>query len=106
MLHINLVSKMTDEQLGELLRYTPGFSQKNLEKIKQLSLEKIKVKEIPDKRKMSMRKLAIIAVAAVFFLVTSTAVFAATGGLEQFLAHFNPNFGEFAVAHSIILPMR
>ncbi|MCL2204846.1 MAG: hypothetical protein FWB88_13025 [Defluviitaleaceae bacterium] len=39
-----------------------------------------------------------VAAAAILLLVTSTAVFAATGGLEQFLARFNPNFGEFAIA--------
>ncbi|MCL2565209.1 MAG: hypothetical protein FWE24_05285 [Defluviitaleaceae bacterium] len=97
MLPKNLISELSDEQLDELLVYTPDFSQTNLDNIKRLSLEKLNTAEIPLKRKTSMRKLTIIA-AAILLLVTSTAVFATTGGLEQFLARFNPNFGEFAIA--------
>lgn len=96
--HKDLISELTDKQLSELLAYTPGFTQENLDNILEISLEKINSTTTPIRRKISMRKLATIAIAAVFLLVTSTAVFAASGGLEQFLARFNPNFGEFAIA--------
>jgi len=96
----NIISELPEEQLDKLLAYTPDFSEKNLENIKQLSLEKLNIKEnqIRGRKKTSMRKLAVIAAAAVLLLATSTAIFAATGGLEQFLSRFNPNFGEFAIA--------
>jgi len=99
MLSKNLVSKLPEEQLDELLAYTPDFSDKNLENIKRLSLEKMNTMESPTKRRRpSMRKLAAMIAAAVLILVTSTAIFATSGGLEQFLTRFNPNFGEFAIA--------
>ena len=91
-----LISELTDEQLDELLEYTPGFSETNIENIKRLSLEKINRPEA--KRRLSMKKIVTISIAAALFLLTSTAIFATSGGLEQFLARFNPNFGEFAIA--------
>ena len=97
MRHKNLVSELSEEQLDELLAYTPEFSQRNLENIKRLSLEKANEKQLPIRRKMSIKKLSTIA-AAVLLLITSTAVFAATGGFAYFLAPFNQNFGEFAIA--------
>ena len=94
----SLISELSEEQLDELLEYTPSFSEKNLENIQRLSLEKINTKENPTKRRLSMKKIASIAVAAVLLLATASTIFAGAGGLEQFLARFNPNFGEFAIA--------
>jgi len=94
----NLISELSDQQLDELLAYTPNFSEQNLDNIKRLSLEKINAEAVPARRKMSMRKLATFMVAAALLIITSTAAFASNGGLEQFLARFNPNFGEFAIA--------
>ena len=93
-----LISELSEEQLDELLTYTPVYSDANLENIKRLSLQKIKSDETPSRRKMSMRKVVAIIAAAVLVLATSTGIFAASGGLEHFLARFNPNFGEFAIA--------
>jgi len=92
----NPISELSDEQLDELLAYTPSFSEKNLENIKRLSLEKMK--ESPVKRRISMKKIAVMAVAAALFLLTSSVIFATGGGLEHFLARFNTSFGEFAIA--------
>ncbi|MCL2224649.1 MAG: hypothetical protein FWB96_06755 [Defluviitaleaceae bacterium] len=90
----NLISELTEKQLDELLSYTPSFSEKNLENIKRLSLEK--VKERPPRR-ISMKKFITIVAAATFFIIASTAIFAGGGGLEQFLARFDSNFGELAI---------
>jgi len=49
-------------------------------------------------RKIMKKRLSFAsAIAAVLILVSATA-YATTGGLEGFLARFNPNFGEFAIA--------
>jgi hypothetical protein len=96
MLPKNLISELSEEQLDELLAYAPSFSQKNLENIKRLSLEKLNPRE--NRRRTSMKKLIAIVAAAVLFLITSSALFAASGGLEYFLARFNTNFGELAIA--------
>ena len=112
----HLISELSEEQLDELLAYAPDFSDRNLENIKRLSLEKINTPvsersmgetscqvstqkiETSLRRSFSMKKLFAIAAAAVFLLATATTIFAATGGLEAFLFRFNPNFGEFAIA--------
>jgi len=98
MLSKNLVSELSEEQLDELLAYTPDFTEKNLENIKMLSLKKLDSPEIPRRRTLSMRKVIAMAAAAIIILATSTGIFAASGGLEHFLARFNPSFGEFAIA--------
>lgn len=96
----NLVSELSEQQLNELLTYTPGFSQENIENIKRLSLEKITTKESPPRRRIPMKKIISLVAAAILLLATSTIIFAATtgGGLDQFLSRFNPSFGEFAIA--------
>ena len=94
----NLIFDFSEEQLDELLAYAPSFSEKNIENIKRLSLEKINSQESPIRRNFSMKKVFSLVAAAVFLLATATTIFAATGGLETFLSRFNPNFGEFAIA--------
>jgi len=87
----SLISELSDTQLDELLAYVPEFSENNLENIKRLTHQKTR-------RKFSMKKLATTIAAAALFIATSTGIFAASGGLDDFLARFNPNFGEFAIA--------
>jgi len=96
----NLLSQLSEEQLNELLTYTPDFSDTNLENIKRLSLEKVNASKKPARRRFPMKKITALIAAAVFLLATTTIIFAATvsGELEQFLSRFNPNFGEFAIA--------
>lgn len=44
-----------------------------------------------------MKKVFAIAAVVAVFLITSSVIFAGGGGLENFLARFNANFGEFAI---------
>lgn len=89
-----LASDLSEKQLDELLAYTPDFSEKNIENIKRLSLEK--ALKTP-RRNFSMKKVFAIAAVVAVFLIGSSVIFAGGGGLEQFRARFNPNFIELAI---------
>ena len=56
------------------------------------------IANVNHKRAKRPMKLSFAMVALAVFLLLSGTVYAATGGLEQFLERFNPNFGEFVVA--------
>ena len=43
-------------------------------------------------------RFSIVAAAILLFIAISGTVYATSGGLEQFLSRFNPNFGTFAIA--------
>lgn len=91
----NLIANLTDEQLDELLAYTPAFSQANVANIKARSLEKIST---DTKRGFSVKKLAVTLVAAVLLFAMSTAVLAYTTGFELGDI-FNSFFNNPAAAH-------
>ena len=92
----SIVTELSEEQLDELLSYTPAFSDKNLANIKALSLEKINQKE----RKFSMKKAFATVAAAAFILATSTVAFAAVTGFD-FGQLFNSFFSNPAVSEII-----
>jgi len=71
----SLISELSNEQLDELLTYTPAFSNENLANIKTRSLEKINHKEKPVMQKNTIKFSfsTVAAVALVFMLLTTTA---------------------------------
>jgi len=83
----NLVSNLSDEQLGELLAYTPAFSETNLENIKTIAF-----KAINTKKKISVRKVALSLFAAALLLVMSTAVLASMTNFD-----FGRTFNSFFI---------
>jgi hypothetical protein len=84
----NLVSNLTDEQLNELLAYTPKFSPTNLANIKTRAFDKINTPQ----KKISVRKITVTLIAAAMLLLMSTAVFAAVRDIDLgqvFASFFN-----------------
>ena len=59
---------------------------------------KRKMREASYKNAKRPMRLSFAMMAMVALLVVSGTVYAATGGLEELIARFNPNFGEYAVA--------
>ena len=73
-----LIPELSEEQLDELLAYTPEFSDKNLANIKAISFAKIKHKEKPVVKKSTIRRtFGVAAAACLALLLTSITVFAA-----------------------------
>jgi len=72
-----LISELGEEQLDELLTYTPAFSKQNLANIKARSLEKINHKENPTLKKFTFRRFGTVAAAILAVMVVTTTVFAA-----------------------------
>jgi len=86
----DLTSELTEQQLDELLAYTPTFSDENNINIKTRFLEETSSKE--ETRRMTMKKFFISTAAAIMILVTSTAVFAAVTNFnlgQMFSSFFN-----------------
>ena len=95
-----LVENLTDEQLNELLAYTPAFSKDNLANIKAHSFEKVNsiaaLNYTSPKKKFFTKKLVSSVAAAVMLLIMSTVVFAAITDFD--LGHiFNSFFNNPAV---------
>jgi len=93
-----LISDLTDEQLDELMAYTPAFSETNIANIKTRALAGINAQPpvIPQhntkpERKFTLKKLALTLAAAVMLLAMSTVVLTAMTNFE--LGHvFNSFF--------------
>ena len=74
----DLIPELNDEQLDELLTYTPAFSEQNLANIKARSFEKINHKEKPVMKKSIFRRFGTVAAAVLAIMVVTTTVFAAS----------------------------
>jgi len=75
-----LTSELSEQQLDELLAYTPAFSDKNHANIKARFIEETSRKD--EKKKMSFRKALLSTAAAVMILITSTVVFASVADFD------------------------
>ncbi|MCL2592931.1 MAG: DUF4179 domain-containing protein [Defluviitaleaceae bacterium] len=92
----NLISELSEQQLDELLAYTPTFSDKNHANIKARFMEEASRKV--EKTKRPFRKAFLPYAAAILILMTSTAVFAAVTYLD--LGHiFNSFFNNANVTN-------
>jgi len=75
----DLIPELTEEQLDELLTFTPAFSEQNLANIKARSFEKINHKEKPIMKKSTIRRsFSTVAAACLVLVFTGITVFAAT----------------------------
>ena len=70
-----LISELSEEQLDELLTYTPSFSDKSLANIKARSLEKINHNERNVRMKKKIRKPLAVAACITIILSMSAAAF-------------------------------
>ena len=82
-----VVSNLSDEQLDELMAYTPDFSEISLANIEARTLEMINNRP---GRKLSMKRLVGIVAAVIALLATTTAVFAtgwywSVGGFDDLI---------------------
>jgi len=82
-----LISDLTDEQIDELLKYTPTFTKTSLDNIKARAIASVNTKP---ERKFKMKKIFLTVAAAAMLLVMSTAVLAAVTGFE--LGHIFNSF--------------
>ena len=73
----DLIPELSEEQLDELLAYTPAFCEQNLASIKARSFEKIKHKEKPVMKKSIFKRFSTVAAAMLAVIVITTTVFAA-----------------------------
>jgi len=73
----DLIPELKEEQLDELLTYTPAFSEQNLANIKARSFEKISFKEKPVMKKPIYRRFGTFAAAVLAVMVVTTTAFAA-----------------------------
>ena len=67
-------------------------------RIKKLFYEKLEVEKSATTVTRKRIGLRAVILAAAILCISAVSAFTATGGLEQFLARFNPSFGEFAIA--------
>ena len=65
----------------------------------EVDTDKLKRSVLMNKNKKvkTRGKLRLVMVATFIFVALSTTIYAATGGLEEFLSRFKPNFGEYAI---------
>jgi len=74
----DLISKLSEKQIDELLTYTPDFSKESLANIKTRSMEKINFTEESDlKKTVIKRPMRFIAAAAIALILLAATVFAA-----------------------------
>ena len=99
-----LIENLTDEQLDELLTYTPSFTKENLINIKARTFENVNnfaaSRDANRRGKFITKKLVSLAAAAIVLLIMSTVVFASVAGFD--LGHIFNSFFNNPAATNII----
>ncbi|MCL2200454.1 MAG: hypothetical protein FWB75_00680 [Oscillospiraceae bacterium] len=80
MINKDLISELSGENIDELLKYTPEYSEQNLENIKNLTFEKLNNKEKPILKKTNFRRKTVSVIAAVLVITTLVAGVAVAAG--------------------------